>query len=80
MNRIISQTFLCKNKRWWCCVESSKPTTEGPIVDVVKLFFGGNLDSPKLRNWKMLVFKSKPAQKCEKNYAFLKQTILKNCL
>ena len=36
------------------------------VVDVIKLF-GGNLDSPKLRNRKTFVLMSEPALKCENN-------------
>ena len=34
------------------------------IVNVIKAFFGGNLDSTKLRNWIQFVLMSEPAQKC----------------
>ena len=34
------------------------------VVDVIKLFSGGNLDFPKLRNWIKFVVVTEPAQKC----------------
>ena len=36
----------------------------------MKLFFGGKLDSPKLRNQKKFVLMSEPALKCENNAIF----------
>ena len=33
-------------------------------IDVIKLFSGGNLDFPKLRNWIKFVVVTEPAQKC----------------
>ena len=41
-----------------------------PVVEVMKLFFGGKLDSPKLRNQKKFVLMSEPALKCENNAIF----------
>ena len=32
-----------------------------------KTIFGGNLDFPKLRNWKTFIMISEPALKCENN-------------
>ena len=35
-----------------------------PGVDVIKLFFGENLDFPKIKKWKKFVLMSDPALKC----------------
>ena len=42
------------------------------VVDVIKLFFGGNLDFPKIKKLNKVCSMSEPAQKCE-NYAIFKQ-------
>ena len=42
-----------------------------------KTFYGGNLDFPKIKNWKKFLLMSEPEQKCENNASFEQINTLK---
>ena len=58
----------------WCATAAFLKNLDvlSPVVDVIKLFFGENLDFPKIKKLNKVCSMSEPAQKCE-NYAIFKQ-------
>ena len=62
--------------QFWGIFLHKKPLLLWTIVDVIKLFFGGNLDFTNIKNWIKFVPMSEPAQNCENYYCFF---LSKNC-
>ena len=75
---ILSQTFFSLySSKVAFVLTISRWTAVWPAVDVIKNSFEGNLDYPKLRNWKKFVMISEPSLQNENNAIFNQNYTLK---